>query len=319
MLVSLSNASCLRNLRIERNAFGRLCHLLEHSGGMSNTKHVTVVEQVAMFLSVIAHHKKNCAVKHDFLKSGRIVSMHFHVVLNTLYKMSYIFLAKAAPMTTVLTPGGDGSRVVLVHLTEHSLTLECLNRIKEVLQIAVFYVMQSINHMDFECHQVEPHITSKLHVWKKQYSTLVTMMSKSGLDWDYSRYMVTVDDNTALGREEDPPLSYNLNIDPMVNPSSVTKHMTTSSKKHKPQEAWPEIPQLVSIVTNFCDIANTCLGSLTRVLKKEFGDLDQRVTVLDAIKQLPGFQYKDCLLVARRLGRDSKDMEFFFSLGMKEK
>ncbi|KAK4406606.1 hypothetical protein Sango_0667100 [Sesamum angolense] len=85
---------------MDRNAFGRLCYLLEHSSGLSSTKHVTVVEQVAMFLSVIAHHKKNCIVKHDFLRSGRTLSKHFfNVVLNTVYKMSHVFLAKAAPIT----------------------------------------------------------------------------------------------------------------------------------------------------------------------------------------------------------------------------
>ncbi|KAL0387519.1 UNVERIFIED_CONTAM: hypothetical protein Sradi_2633700 [Sesamum radiatum] len=45
--------------------------------------------------------------------------------------------------------------------------------------------------------KAEPHITSKLHVWKKQYSTLVTILRKSGLGWDDSRCMVTVEDNTA--------------------------------------------------------------------------------------------------------------------------
>ncbi|KAL0284841.1 UNVERIFIED_CONTAM: hypothetical protein Scaly_2837200 [Sesamum calycinum] len=84
---------------MDRNAFGWLCYLLEHSGGLSSTKHVTVAEQVAMFLSVIAHHKKNCVVKHDFLRSGRTVSKHFHVVLNTVYKMSHVFLAKATLIT----------------------------------------------------------------------------------------------------------------------------------------------------------------------------------------------------------------------------
>ncbi|KAL0430504.1 UNVERIFIED_CONTAM: hypothetical protein Sradi_0676400 [Sesamum radiatum] len=45
--------------------------------------------------------------------------------------------------------------------------------------------------------KAEPHITSKLHVWKKQYSTLVTMMSKSGLGWDDNRCMVIVEDDNA--------------------------------------------------------------------------------------------------------------------------
>ncbi|KAL0409555.1 UNVERIFIED_CONTAM: hypothetical protein Sradi_1889900 [Sesamum radiatum] len=240
--------------------------------------------------------------------------------------------------------------------------------------------------------RAERHIISKLHVWKKQYSTLVTMMTKSGLGWDDSRCMVTVDDDNAwedyvktdpmakgmpykswsffhawseifgkdraqggrtiqpppppnedpgieehdtqdcyipsaewnpdtgfVGQEEEPPLSYNLNVDPTVNSSSATKCVATPSKKRKAHESWPEIPQLVSMVTNFCETANTRLASLTRVLEKEFGDPDQRVTVLDALKQLPGLQPKDCLLVARRLVRDLKDMEFFFNLGLEDR
>ncbi|KAK4407699.1 hypothetical protein Sango_0350900 [Sesamum angolense] len=197
--------------------------------------------------------------------------------------------------------------------------------------------------------KAKPHITSKHHVWKKQYSTLVTMMSKSG-GWDDSRLIpllrVCVTNRGLssphgvrslarrpgghtlqppplqtedVGQEEEPPVSYNLNIDPTVNSSSATKRPTMSSKKRKLQEAWLEIPKLVSMVTNFCDTANTHLSCLTRVLEKEFGNPDQRVTVLDAMKQLPGLQHKDCLLVARRLVRDPKDMEFFFSLGMEDK
>ncbi|KAL0333002.1 UNVERIFIED_CONTAM: hypothetical protein Scaly_2201700 [Sesamum calycinum] len=45
--------------------------------------------------------------------------------------------------------------------------------------------------------RAEPHITSKLHVWKKHYSILTTMMTKFGLGWDESRNMVTVEDDNA--------------------------------------------------------------------------------------------------------------------------
>ncbi|KAL0404592.1 UNVERIFIED_CONTAM: hypothetical protein Sradi_2100000 [Sesamum radiatum] len=41
--------------------------------------------------------------------------------------------------------------------------------------------------------RAEPHINSKIHVWKKFYSTLVSMMGKSGFGWDDSRCMITVD------------------------------------------------------------------------------------------------------------------------------
>lgn len=45
--------------------------------------------------------------------------------------------------------------------------------------------------------KAEPHITSKLHVWKKHYMMLTTMLMKSGLGWDESRNIVTVEDDNA--------------------------------------------------------------------------------------------------------------------------
>ncbi|KAL2252672.1 UNVERIFIED_CONTAM: hypothetical protein Sindi_0061900 [Sesamum indicum] len=45
--------------------------------------------------------------------------------------------------------------------------------------------------------EVKPHITSKLHVWKKHYRTLTTMLTKSGLGWDESQNMVMVEDDNA--------------------------------------------------------------------------------------------------------------------------
>ncbi|KAL0312448.1 UNVERIFIED_CONTAM: hypothetical protein Sradi_5644100 [Sesamum radiatum] len=97
-LVSFSDETCLRNLRMDRNAFGRLCYMLEHSGGVKPTKNVSVPEQVAMFLSVLAHHKKNCVVKHDFIRSGRTVSKHFHAVLHAVCEMHTVLLAKPTPI-----------------------------------------------------------------------------------------------------------------------------------------------------------------------------------------------------------------------------
>ncbi|KAL0340014.1 UNVERIFIED_CONTAM: hypothetical protein Sradi_4518200 [Sesamum radiatum] len=178
-LVSVSDASCLRNLRMDRNAFGRLCYLLEHSGGLSSTKYVTVAEQVVSFL-VSLHITKNCMVKHDFLRSGRTVSKHFHVVLNTIYNMSHVFLAKPAPITDdccdprwrwfkgclgaldgtfIDVRDPEKTKVDTVHGkdTLQSTSLEFAIRTcnsymfcsaRKVVPTAVFYVMQSIDPMD---------------------------------------------------------------------------------------------------------------------------------------------------------------------------
>ncbi|KAL0295555.1 UNVERIFIED_CONTAM: hypothetical protein Sangu_2507200 [Sesamum angustifolium] len=84
---------------MDRNAFGRLCYMLQESGWVKGAKNVTAPEQVAMFLSILSHHKNNCVVKHDFIRSGRTVSKHFHSVLHAVCKLHAVLLAKPTPIT----------------------------------------------------------------------------------------------------------------------------------------------------------------------------------------------------------------------------
>ncbi|KAL0373477.1 UNVERIFIED_CONTAM: hypothetical protein Sradi_3263400 [Sesamum radiatum] len=81
---------------MSRNAFGRLCQILENPGGLRPTRHLTVSEQVAIFLSILAHHKKNCVVKHDFIRSGRTISKHFHSILRAVLRVQPLFLPRPA-------------------------------------------------------------------------------------------------------------------------------------------------------------------------------------------------------------------------------
>ncbi|KAG8390918.1 hypothetical protein BUALT_Bualt01G0133500 [Buddleja alternifolia] len=97
-LISFNDETCIENLIMSRNAFGRLCYLLENVGGLSSTKNVQVTEQVAIFLSILAHHKKNCVVKHDFKRSGYTISAHFNNVLSALLKLHTLFLVKPVPI-----------------------------------------------------------------------------------------------------------------------------------------------------------------------------------------------------------------------------
>ncbi|KAL2248272.1 UNVERIFIED_CONTAM: hypothetical protein Sindi_2679500 [Sesamum indicum] len=98
-LVSVSDESCLHNLRMDRNTFGRLCYMLQYSGGVTPTKHLTVPEQVAIFLSIVAKQKKNSVVKHHFIRSGRTIHKHFHRVLNSVIKLYNVLLARPIPIT----------------------------------------------------------------------------------------------------------------------------------------------------------------------------------------------------------------------------
>ncbi|GFP87739.1 putative nuclease harbi1 [Phtheirospermum japonicum] len=72
------------------NAFDRLCYLLESVGGLLPSRDILVSEQVALFLSVLAHHQKNRVVKHVFSRSGQSVSKHFHLVLDAVLRLHLI-------------------------------------------------------------------------------------------------------------------------------------------------------------------------------------------------------------------------------------
>ena len=98
-LFHLSDANCVENIRMDRNTFARLCYLLTERGGLHAGKVVGVEEQVAMFLGVLAHHKKNRVVKFEFWRSGATVSYYVNKVLCAVLSLYSIFLAKSTPVS----------------------------------------------------------------------------------------------------------------------------------------------------------------------------------------------------------------------------
>ncbi|XP_057798201.1 uncharacterized protein LOC131014286 [Salvia miltiorrhiza] len=104
-LVGVTDVDCIANLRMDRNTFGRLCLLLRDLGGLTDGRYVSVEEQVGIFLSVLAHHKKNRVVRFDFWRSGQTVSRFVHVVLKSILKLHVILLVKPVPVPEECTNG----------------------------------------------------------------------------------------------------------------------------------------------------------------------------------------------------------------------
>ncbi|GFP97437.1 hypothetical protein PHJA_001887800 [Phtheirospermum japonicum] len=71
---------------MDRNAFGRLCILLRNVGSLVSSQNVQISEMIAIFLSVLAHHKKNRVLKFNFLRSGHTISITFNHVLDETWK-----------------------------------------------------------------------------------------------------------------------------------------------------------------------------------------------------------------------------------------
>ncbi|KAG6390570.1 hypothetical protein SASPL_148308 [Salvia splendens] len=104
-LVRVSDRSCIDNLRMDRNTFGRLCRILRDRAGLIDQKFVTVEEQVAIFLSILAHHKKTRVVGHDFMRSSETVSKYTHMVLRGVLTLHEIMLVKPNPVGVELQDG----------------------------------------------------------------------------------------------------------------------------------------------------------------------------------------------------------------------
>ena len=62
-MISRGDIVCVDQLRMDRNTFGILCTLILTISQLQDTRHVTVEEQVAMFLHILAHHVKNRVIK----------------------------------------------------------------------------------------------------------------------------------------------------------------------------------------------------------------------------------------------------------------
>ncbi|XP_031378457.1 uncharacterized protein LOC116193850 [Punica granatum] len=97
-LVYADDITCTEQLRMDRNAFFKLCHMLQEIGGLKNTRNMHVDEQVAMFLYVLAHHFKNRVIKHQFSRSGEIVSRYFHNVLKATLRLQAHLYKKPQPI-----------------------------------------------------------------------------------------------------------------------------------------------------------------------------------------------------------------------------
>lgn len=80
------------------NSFKRLCFLLENLGGLSSTKHVSVYEQVMMFLTVLSHQKQNVTLQTDFKRSGHTISVYFNRVLKSVLQLYPILLVTPDPI-----------------------------------------------------------------------------------------------------------------------------------------------------------------------------------------------------------------------------
>ncbi|KAL2895479.1 Protein ANTAGONIST OF LIKE HETEROCHROMATIN PROTEIN 1 [Bienertia sinuspersici] len=77
------------HLRMNREAFSKLCEMVSEISGLCGTRHMSVEEIVAIFLYTLAHHKKNRIVGAYFYRSGESISCQFHLCLKANLKLHF--------------------------------------------------------------------------------------------------------------------------------------------------------------------------------------------------------------------------------------
>ncbi|KAI3708867.1 hypothetical protein L2E82_38396 [Cichorium intybus] len=93
-----SDINCIKELRMDRNAFAVLCQLLQTRGGLLDDGFVSIEEQVAIFLNILAHHTKNRSIQVRFYRSGETISRYVHRVLGALMHLQDILFVKPTPV-----------------------------------------------------------------------------------------------------------------------------------------------------------------------------------------------------------------------------
>ncbi|KAG8378459.1 hypothetical protein BUALT_Bualt08G0139400 [Buddleja alternifolia] len=89
---------CLSQLKMNMSTFGRLCYLLQHIGGLRDSKYVRIDQKVCFFLFVLSYHKKNRMIKFDHVRSSHTVSLYFNSVLRALLKLHPLILVTPTPV-----------------------------------------------------------------------------------------------------------------------------------------------------------------------------------------------------------------------------
>lgn len=83
-LYNSTDKNCINQLRMKKDVFWKLSSRLRDAGLLCDTMHVSVEEQLAMFLHTVGHNLRNRVIGFYFKRSNETVSRYFNEVLKAL-------------------------------------------------------------------------------------------------------------------------------------------------------------------------------------------------------------------------------------------
>ncbi|KAK2642183.1 hypothetical protein Ddye_023946 [Dipteronia dyeriana] len=97
-ITRVSDTNCIWELRMDRNSFAMLCELLKTRCGLLDDGNVTIEEQVATFVNILAHHTKNTSIQVRFYRPGETINRYVDRVLRTLLHLEDVLFVKPTPV-----------------------------------------------------------------------------------------------------------------------------------------------------------------------------------------------------------------------------
>ncbi|KAL8507377.1 hypothetical protein ACS0TY_018070 [Phlomoides rotata] len=100
-----------------------------------------------------------------------------------------------------------------------------------------------------------PHITSKIHIWKKEYDILIDLLSKSGIGWDSTPHTIAVIDEAVWDahKRADPhvkTMEHALDVMDFVNEllrGAKEEDVSTGKKVNVCAENAEQVPEILSL------------------------------------------------------------------------
>lgn len=97
-LIHVGPSSCVENIRMDRRSFYKMCFMLESRGYVQESRHVNIVEKVAMFLYILGNHTKMRGIHTHFQRSTQSITRFFHEVLNGVLRLQGDYFKKPEPI-----------------------------------------------------------------------------------------------------------------------------------------------------------------------------------------------------------------------------
>ena len=86
MLHLSKDVQCYDLIRMHPNSFARLCTILRGTNQLEDNKNAFVEEEVVVFLYMLSHDTRNCAMQIS-RRSGKTISRRFHIVLQAIISL----------------------------------------------------------------------------------------------------------------------------------------------------------------------------------------------------------------------------------------